>query len=66
MVLTILTKRKFRWHGHISGSSGMAWTIMQGTIKQEGEKTGEEAERQHKDWKVQEIGEYVRPLEDRI
>ena len=32
-LLTMVKKRKLRWYGHISKSSGMAKTIMQGTVK---------------------------------
>ena len=32
-LLTIVKKRKLRWYGHISRSSGMAKTILQGTVK---------------------------------
>ena len=32
-LLTMVKKRKLRWHGHISRSSGMAKTILQGTVK---------------------------------
>ena len=31
--LTMVKKRKLRWYGHISRSSGMANTILQGTVK---------------------------------
>ena len=31
--LTMVKKRQLRWYGHISISSGMAKTILQGTIK---------------------------------
>ena len=31
--LTMVKKRKLRWYGHISRSSGMAKTILQGTVK---------------------------------
>ena len=30
---TTVKKRKLRWHGHISRSSGMVKTILQGTVK---------------------------------
>ena len=30
---TMVKKRKLRWYGHISRSSGMAKTILQGTVK---------------------------------
>ena len=32
-LLTMAKKRKLRWYGHISRSSGMAKTILQGTVK---------------------------------
>ena len=32
-LLTMVKKRKLRWYGHISRSSGMAKTILQGTVK---------------------------------
>ena len=31
--LTMVKKRKLRWYGHISRSSGMAKTILQETVK---------------------------------
>ena len=37
--LTIVKRRKLQWYGHVSRSSGLAKTILQGTVK--GEK-GEE------------------------
>ena len=33
-LLTMVKKRKLRWYGHISRSSGMAKTILQGTVKE--------------------------------
>ena len=33
MLLTMVRKRKLKWYGHISRSSGMAKTILQGTVK---------------------------------
>ena len=47
-LLTIIKRRKLRWYGHVSHSSGLAKTILQGTVK--GEKTRrteEEVGRQH-------------------
>ena len=32
-LLTLVKKRKLRWFGHISRSSGLAKTILQGTLK---------------------------------
>ena len=44
--LTIVKRRKLQWHGHASRSSGLAKTILQGTVK-EGIRQG----RQWKRWK---------------
>ena len=32
-LLTIVKKRKLQWYGHVSRSSGLAKTILQGTVK---------------------------------
>ena len=32
-LLTIVKRRKLQWHGHVSCSSGLAKTILQGTVK---------------------------------
>ena len=32
-LLTMIKKLKLRWYGHISRFSGMAKTVMQGTVK---------------------------------
>ena len=32
-LLTIVKRRKLQWYGHVSHSSGMAKTILQGTVK---------------------------------
>ena len=41
-LLIMVKKRKLRWYGHISRSSGMAKTILQGTVKGARRKTEEE------------------------
>ena len=43
--LTIVKRRKLQWYGHVSRSSGLAKTILQGTVK-EGRRQG----RQRKGW----------------
>ena len=43
--LTIVKRRKLQWYGHVSRSSGLAKTILQGTVK-EGSRQG----RQRKRW----------------
>ena len=49
-LLTIVKRRKLQWCGHVSRSSGLAKTILQGTVKGGGEtrQTEEEVGRQHK------------------
>ena len=44
-LLTIVTRRKLQWHGHVSRSSGLAKTIYQGTVK-----GGRRQGRQRKRW----------------
>ena len=43
--LTIVKKRQLKWHGHVSRSSGLAKTILQGTVK-----GGRRRGRQRKKW----------------
>ena len=33
ILLTIVKRRKLQWYGHVSRSSGLAKTILQGTVK---------------------------------
>ena len=45
-LLTIIKRRKLQWYGHVSHSSGLAKTVLQGTVK------GERRQgRQRKRWK---------------
>ena len=44
-LLTIVKRRKLQWYGHVSRSSDLAKTILQGTVK-EGRRQG----RQRKRW----------------
>ena len=48
-LLTLVKKRKLRWFGHVSRSSGLAKTILQGTVKEIKKKrqTEEEVGRQY-------------------
>ena len=43
-LLTTVKKRKLRWYGHVTRSSGLATTILQGTVK------GGRRGRQRKRW----------------
>ena len=44
-LLTIIKRRKLQWYGHVSRSSGLAKTILQGTVK-----GGRRQGRQRKRW----------------
>ena len=44
-LLTIVKRRKLRWYGHASRSSGLAKTILQGTVK-----GGRRQDRERKRW----------------
>ena len=44
-LLTIVKRHKLQWYGHVSRSSGLAKTILQGTVK-----GGRRPERQRKRW----------------
>ena len=44
-LLTIVKRRKLLWYGHVSCSSGLAKTILQGTVK-----GGRRQSRQRKRW----------------
>ena len=39
-LLTMVKRHTLQWYGHVSGSSGLAKTILQGTVKGEEDKTG--------------------------
>ena len=53
-LLTLVKKRKLRWFGHVSRSSGLAKTILQGTVKgkrkkrQSEEEVGRQYQRMHR------------------
>ena len=44
-LLAMVKKRKLRWFGHISRSSGLAKTILQSTVKRQTEKVGRQYQR---------------------
>ena len=44
-LLTVAKRRKLKWYGHVSRSSGLAKTILQGTVK-----GGRRQGRQRKRW----------------
>ena len=66
-LLTMVKKRKLRWYGHISRSSGMAKTILQGTVKG-AIRRGRQKKRWEdnvKEWMGMGFGDSLRAAEDR-
>ena len=66
-LLTMVKKRKLRWYGHISRSSGLAKTILQGTVKG-ARRTGRQKKRWEdniKEWTGMGFGDSLRAAEDR-
>ena len=66
-LLTMVKKRKLRWYGHISRSSGMVKTILQGTVKG-ARRRGRQRERWEdntKEWTGMAFRDSLRTAEDR-
>ena len=66
-LLTIVKRRKLKWCGHVSHSSGLAKTVLQGTVK-----GGRRQDRQRKryehnirEWTGLELGRTQRAVENR-
>ena len=65
-LLTMVKKRKLRWYGHISRSSGMAKTILQGTVKGARRRGRQKRwEDNIKEWMGMGFGDSLRAAEDR-
>ena len=66
-LLTMVKKRNLRWYGHISRSSSMAKTILQGTMKG-ARRRGRQKKRWEdniKEWTGIEFGDSLRAADDR-
>ena len=66
-LLTIVKRHKLQWYGHISCSSGLAKTILQGTVKG-GRRQGRQRKRWEGDireWTGLEFGKSQRAMENR-
>ena len=66
-LLTIVKRRKLQWYGHVSRSSGLAKTILQGTVKG-GRRQGGQRRRWEdniREWTGLEFGESQRAVENR-
>ena len=66
-LLTIVKRRKLQWYGHVSRSSGLAKTILQGTVKG-GRRQGGQRKRWEdniREWTGLEFGKSQRAVENR-
>ena len=66
-LLTIVKRRKLQWYGHVSSSSGLAKTILQGTVKGERRQGGQRKrlEGNIREWTGLEFGKSQRAVENR-
>ena len=65
--LTIVNRRRLQWYGHVSRSSGLAKTILQGTVKG-GRRQGRQRKRwadNIREWTGLEFGKSQRAVETR-
>ena len=66
-LLAIVKRRKLQWYGHVSRSSGLAKTILQGTVKG-GRRHGRQRKRWEdniREWTGLEFGKSQRAVENR-
>ena len=66
-LLTIIKRRKPQWYGHVSRSSGLVKTILQGTVKG-GRRKGRQGKRWEdniREWTGLEFGKSKRAVENR-
>ena len=66
-LLTIVKRRKLQWYGHVSRSSGLVKTILQGTVKG-GRRQGRQRKRWEdniREWTGLEFGKSQRAVESR-
>ena len=66
-LLTIVKRHKLQWYGHVSCSSGLAKTILQGTVKGGGRQGGQRKrwENNIREWTSLEFAKFQRALENR-
>ena len=66
-LLTTVKRRKLKWYGHVSRSSGLSKTIMQSTVKGGGRRGGQRKrwEDNIKDWTCLRAAESLRVSKDR-
>ena len=66
-LLTTVKRRKLQWYGHVSSSSGLAKTILQGTVKA-GRRQGRQRKRWEdniREWTGLEVAKSQRAMEKR-
>ena len=66
-LLTIVKRRNLQWYGHVSRSSGLAKTILEGTVKG-GRRQGGQRQRWEdniREWSGLEFGKSLRVVENR-
>ena len=63
--LTLVKKRKLRWFGHVSMSSGLAKTILQGTVKRKRGRQKKRWEDNIKEWTGMDFARSTRAAENR-
>ena len=66
-LLTTVKRRKLQWYGHVSRSSGLAKTILQGTVKG-GKRQGKQKKRWEdsiREWTSLEFSKSQRAVENR-
>ena len=66
-LLTIVKRRKLQWYGHVSRSSGLTKTILQGTVKG-GRRQGRQRKRWEdniREWRDLELAKSQRTVENR-
>ena len=66
-LLTMVKRRKLQWYGHVSRSSGLAKTVLQGTMKG-GRRQGREKKRREdniREWTGLEFAKSQRAVENR-
>ena len=66
-LLPIVKRRKLQWYGHVSRSSGLAKTMLQGTVKG-GRRQGRQRKRREdniREWTGLEFGKSQRAVENR-
>ena len=66
-LLTIVNRRRLQWYGHVSRSSGLAKTILQGTVKGR-RRQGTQRKRWEdfiREWTSLEFGKSQRAVENR-